>query len=144
MPIFTDEETMAQRGSAVVTYLGNGSNPRSCWFLTTVQYCLKEKSWVALYRFLQFLVPHEIKKKNFVHVSDCMVLSAARLLLKLGWRMEGFFWSFFFFWWLLGVDLEDPGFSGLYRFLWDAETVVLLTRMSRVSKPRNHVWVKMV
>ena len=80
-----------------------------------------------------------LKKKNFVHVSDCMVLLAARLLLKLGWRMEGFFWSFFFFWWLLGVDLEDPGFSGLYRFLWDAETVVLLTRMSRVSKPRNHV-----
>ena len=40
------------------------------------------------------------------------------------------------------MDLEDPRFSGLYRFVWDAETVILLTRMSRVSKPRNHVCVK--
>ena len=77
-----------------------------------------------------------LKKKNFVHVSDCMVLSAATLLLKLNGRV---FLFFLCFWWLLGVDLEDPRFSGLYRFVWDAETVILLTRMSRVSKPRNHV-----
>lgn len=77
-----------------------------------------------------------------------MVLSAARLLLKLGWRMEVFFVLSFFLSFLvvalLGVDLKDPGFSGLYRFVWDAETVILLTRMSGVSKPRNLVSVKMV
>ena len=56
-----------------------------------------------------------------------------------------FFLSFFFLVVaLLGVDLKDPGFSGLYRFVWDAETVILLTRMSGVSKPRNLVSVKMV